>query len=86
VHDYLHGASGRYVVEEPMIVGHEAAGAVIAVGERVSSIQMGPRVAIEPGITCGRCRCCFKSGRYNLCSNVAFYATPPVHGAMASRS
>jgi L-iditol 2-dehydrogenase len=39
-------------------------------------------VAIEPGVTCGRCRFC-KSGRYNLCPNVVFYATPPVHGAMA---
>jgi L-iditol 2-dehydrogenase len=82
VHYYQHGAIGRYVVKEPMIVGHEAAGDVVAVGERVTSLKIGTRVAIEPGVTCGRCRYC-KSGRYNLCPDVAFYATPPVHGAMA---
>jgi L-iditol 2-dehydrogenase len=65
-----------------MIVGHEAAGDVIAIGEQVNSLEPGTRVAIEPGVTCGRCRYC-KSGRYNLCPSVVFYATPPVDGAMA---
>jgi L-iditol 2-dehydrogenase len=82
VHYFETGAIGRYVVNAPMIVGHEAAGDVIAVGERVRSLEPGTRVAIEPGVTCGRCRYC-KAGRYNLCPNVVFYATPPVHGAMA---
>ena len=82
VHYYETGAIGRYVVNAPMIVGHEAAGEVVAVGEQVSSPQPGARVAIEPGVTCGRCRYC-KSGRYNLCPDVVFYATPPVHGALA---
>ncbi len=82
VHYYETGAIGRYVVNAPMIVGHEAAGEVVAVGEQVASLQPGARVAIEPGVTCGRCRYC-KSGRYNLCPQVEFYATPPVHGAMA---
>jgi L-iditol 2-dehydrogenase len=82
VHYYQTGAIGRYVVRAPMIVGHEAAGEVVAVGEQVTSPQPGARVAIEPGVTCGRCRYC-KSGRYNLCPDVVFYATPPVHGAFA---
>jgi L-iditol 2-dehydrogenase len=82
VHYYEYGAIGRYVVEAPMILGHEAAGEVISVGARVTSLSVGTRVAIEPGVTCGRCRYC-KQGRYNLCAQVVFYATPPVHGALA---
>jgi L-iditol 2-dehydrogenase len=82
VHYFEAGAIGRYVVEAPMIVGHEAAGEVVAVGDAVTRLGPGARVAIEPGVTCGRCAQC-KSGRYNLCPSVSFYATPPVHGAMA---
>ncbi|MCA1647841.1 MAG: NAD(P)-dependent alcohol dehydrogenase [Chloroflexi bacterium] len=82
VHYFETGAIGRYVVDAPMIVGHEAAGEVAAIGEQVTSLEPGARVAIEPGVTCGRCRFC-KSGRYNLCASVVFYATPPVDGAMA---
>lgn len=82
VHYYETGRIGRYVVEAPMIVGHEAAGDVVAVGARVTHLQPGMRVALEPGVVCGRCQYC-KAGRYNLCPHVTFYATPPVHGAMA---
>jgi L-iditol 2-dehydrogenase len=82
VHYYVHGRIGRYVVESPMIVGHELAGDVVAVGEAVDHLPVGTRVAVEPGVTCGRCPMC-KSGRYNLCPDVAFYATPPVDGAMS---
>lgn len=82
VHYFETGAIGRYVVKSPMIVGHEAAGDIVAVGERVIALQPGARVAIEPGVSCGRCAFC-KAGRYNLCPDVAFYATPPVDGAMA---
>lgn len=82
VHYYVHGRIGRYVVESPMIVGHELAGDVVAVGSAVQHLAAGTRVAVEPGVTCGRCAMC-KSGRYNLCPDVVFYATPPVQGAMS---
>jgi len=82
VHYYVHGRIGTYVVEEPMIVGHELAGDVVAVGSDVSRLAVGTRVALEPGVTCGHCRMC-KAGRYNLCPEVRFYATPPVQGAMS---
>jgi L-iditol 2-dehydrogenase len=82
VHYYVHGRIGTHVVEEPMIVGHELAGDVVAVGSNVSRLAVGTRVALEPGVTCGRCRMC-KAGRYNLCPEVQFYATPPVQGAMS---
>ncbi|MBO8138167.1 MAG: NAD(P)-dependent alcohol dehydrogenase [Desulfotomaculum sp.] len=80
VHYYEHGKIGRYVVEKPLILGHEAGGEVVAVGENVTGLKVGQRVAIEPGVTCGKCQYC-KEGRYNLCPDVVFLATPPVDGA-----
>jgi L-iditol 2-dehydrogenase len=82
IHYFVHGRIGIHVVREPMILGHELAGEVVAVGRDVVSLSEGTRVAVEPGVTCGRCRMC-KSGRYNLCPDVRFYATPPVQGAMS---
>jgi len=80
VHYYEHGRIGPYVVEKPIILGHEAAGEIVAVGGEVRHLRVGQRVAIEPGVTCGRCNYC-KSGRYNLCPDVRFLATPPYDGA-----
>ncbi|WP_020618526.1 NAD(P)-dependent alcohol dehydrogenase [Paenibacillus daejeonensis] len=80
VHYYEHGRIGPYVVEKPLILGHECAGVVVACGPEARRFQPGDRVAIEPGVTCGLCSYC-KSGRYNLCPDVQFLATPPVDGA-----
>ena len=80
LHYYEKGRMGTAIVREPLILGHEAAGEVVEVGEQVTDLQPGDRVAIEPGRTCGRCEFC-KSGRYNLCREVIFLGTPPVHGA-----
>lgn len=80
VHYYEHGRIGSHVVEQPIILGHECAGVVVDTGEEVTRFQKGDRVAIEPGITCGRCEYC-KAGRYNLCPDVRFLATPPIDGA-----
>ncbi|MBY3623457.1 NAD(P)-dependent alcohol dehydrogenase [Acinetobacter sp. CUI P1] len=82
VHYYEHGRIGRYVVKEPIILGHELAGEVVEVGKQVLNVAVGDRVAVEPGVTCGQCDYC-KSGRYNLCPDVVFLATPPVNGAWA---
>jgi L-iditol 2-dehydrogenase len=82
VHYYEHGRIGRYVVEQPIILGHELAGDVVEIGSKVKNLKVGDRVAVEPGIPCDRCEYC-KSGRYNLCPDVVFMATPPVDGAWA---
>ncbi|WP_307000290.1 NAD(P)-dependent alcohol dehydrogenase [Lederbergia panacisoli] len=82
VHYYEHGKIGRYEVKEPLILGHELAGEVVGIGDDVKNVSVGDRVAVEPGVTCGKCEYC-KSGRYNLCPDVIFMATPPVDGAWA---
>src|SRR5438874_717573 len=82
VHYYEHGRIGRYVVNRPLILGHEPAGEIVAVGHGVWPRRVGERVAIEPGVPCRRCEYC-KRGRYNLCADVVFLATPPVDGAFA---
>lgn len=77
---YESGKIGEFVVEEPIILGHEAAGQVKEVGDEVEDLQVGDRVALEPGVPCRKCKYC-KEGRYNLCANVEFMATPPYDGA-----
>jgi L-iditol 2-dehydrogenase len=83
VHYYEHGRIGPFVVREPLILGHESAGRVTALGEGVSKHAVGDRVTLEPGVPCGRCREC-RAGRYNLCRDVRFFATPPIDGAFAN--
>lgn|SRR5699024_1369863 len=82
IHYYEHGEIGRFKVEEPLILGHELAGDIIKVGSEVKGLEIHDRVAVEPGVACGKCDFC-KKGRYNLCPEVSFMATPPVDGAWA---
>ena len=79
LHYYETGAIGDYVVEPPFVLGHEPGGVVVEVGENVTHLKVGDRVALEPGKTCGHCEFC-KEGKYNLCPDVVFFATPPVDG------
>lgn len=65
----------------PFILGHECAGTIVEVGENVSRQRLGERVALEPGITCGKCEWC-KGGKYNLCPHVKFLSAPRYQGAM----
>ena len=81
VHYFHHGNCGAYKVnlEEDYMLGHECAGTVVEVGANVKDLKVGDKVALEPGITCGQCEFC-KAGKYNLCPDVVFLATPPVQG------
>ena len=81
IHYWEHGRIGDFVVESPLVLGHEAAGVVEDVAADVTDLKPGDRVAIEPGVPCRRCPAC-KSGRYNLCADVRFMATPPIDGAL----
>ena len=79
LHYYETGAIGDYVVKPPFVLGHEPGGVVVEVGEDVKHLKVGDRVALEPGKTCGHCEFC-REGKYNLCPDVVFFATPPVDG------
>lgn len=77
---YRNGRIGRREVTFPYILGHECAGTVIETGAEVSEFSVGDKVVLEPGLGCGHCEYCM-SGRYNLCPDMKFMATPPYHGA-----
>lgn len=82
IHYFTRGRIGDFIVTEPLILGHEAAGEVVAVGADVRNVSVGDRVAIEPGYPDGTCELC-REGRYNLCRHEVFMATPPDDGAFA---
>lgn len=79
MHYYETGRIGEYIVEPPFVLGHEPGGTVVEVGKNVKHLKPGDRVALEPGKTCGHCEFC-REGKYNLCPDVVFFATPPVDG------
>jgi D-xylulose reductase len=81
VHYWTHGSIGKYVLEAPMVLGHESSGIIVEIGSAVTSLKKGDRVAMEPGVPCRYCRYCME-GKYNLCLNVKFAATPPYHGTL----
>ena len=81
VHYYTHGRIGRYVVDEPMVLGHEASGTVVEVGKNVTHLKPGDRVCMEPGIPDPNSRAS-REGKYNLDPSVRFWATPPIHGVL----
>lgn len=83
VHYWKRGRIGPFVLEAPMVIGHEAAGTVEAVGSGVTSLRPGDRVALEPGVPCCS-HPAYRQGRYNL-APISFMATPPVHGCLCER-
>lgn len=81
VHYYTHGKIGHFVVNAPMVLGHEASGTVIEVGAEVTNLRPGDRVCMEPGVPDPTSRAA-KLGIYNVDPAVTFWATPPVHGCL----
>ena len=85
LHYYNHGGIGDHIrVREPMILGHEVAGHVTAIGQGVTGLAEGDLVAVSPSRPCGNCRFCFE-GRHNQCLNMRFYGSampmPHIQGA-----
>lgn len=80
VHYYEHGRIGDFVVDRPLVLGHEPSGVVVANGPGAGRHEIGQRVALEPGVPCSTCEQC-KAGRYNLCPRMRFFGTPPIDGA-----
>src|SRR5438128_3897556 len=88
LHYYNHGGFGAIRLREPMILGHEVAGTVKAIGGGVSSLAIGDRVAISPSRPCNACRYCLQ-GVQNQCLNMRFYGSampvPHIQGAFRQR-
>lgn len=81
VHYYTHGKIGPFVVNAPMVLGHEAAGIITKIGEGVTHLKVGDRVCMEPGIPDSNSKAA-RLGLYNIDPAVVFWATPPVHGVL----
>ena len=75
LHFLKDGRLGNWVVEAPLVLGHESAGEVVGIGCDVTGFAIGDKVALEPGVPCGSCKFCM-TGHYNLCSTMSFMAIP----------
>lgn len=88
LHYYNHGGFGTVRIREPMILGHEVAGTIKALGEGVSGLSVGDRVAVSPSRPCNDCEYCLK-GQQNHCLNMRFYGSampmPHIQGAFRQR-
>lgn len=82
VHLLHDGRMGDFVVKAPLILGHESSGTVTKVGEGVTNLKVGDRVAVEPSIPCRVCVYC-KTGRYNLCTDAMASGLPPDNGCLS---
>ncbi len=80
-HYYRHGRIGSFVVDAPLVLGHEAAGTIVGVGESVDTSRVGQRVSIEPQRP-DPDTAETRRGDYNLCPHMRFFGTPPVDGAL----
>ncbi|OJA11373.1 hypothetical protein AZE42_05157 [Rhizopogon vesiculosus] len=88
LHYYLEGRNGDFALQEPLVLGHESAGVITAVGPGVKNLVPGQRVAIEAGIMCKECNYC-QAGRYNLCKDMRFASSaktfPHLDGTLQDR-
>ena len=80
MHYYDAGRNGQNVLRQPTVLGHEAAGVIVATGP-ASHLPVGTRVAVEPAIGCGHCETC-RNGDYNICPTGTCFGSPPTHGTM----
>lgn len=87
IYYFQHYRNGSIEVRQPLCLGHESAGEIVAVGPGVTTRKVGDRVAVEPGVACGDCELC-ASGRYNLCTKLRFResgsAWPHYQGSLQS--
>ena len=88
LHYYNHGGFGLVRLREPMVLGHEIAGVVEAVGANVGNVKPGERVAINPSRPCNACKYC-REGRQNQCLDMRFYGSamrfPHVQGGFREK-
>ncbi|KAK3996146.1 putative sorbitol dehydrogenase [Cladorrhinum sp. PSN332] len=85
---YKKFANGDLCACQPLSLGHESSGTVVAIGPQVAGFTIGDRVALEVGIPCGQCGIC-RQGRYNLCKKMRFRSSaksfPHFQGTLQDR-
>ena len=88
LHYFQDGGFGTIRVREPMVLGHEIAGVVAAVGAGVTRVRVGDVVAVDPSRACGTCRFCLE-GLPRHCLNMLFLGSamrfPHVQGGFRER-
>lgn len=88
LHYFNHYRNGDIIVREPLTLGHESAGRVVAVGSEVAGFATGDLVALEMGLPCGTCELC-AGGRYNICRDMRFGSSarvvPHLQGTLQER-
>ncbi len=88
LHYYHDGGFGTVRIKAPMVLGHEIAGRVTAVGPGVTRVAEGMRVAVNPGRACGTCRFC-ERGMQAHCLEMRFFGSamrfPHVNGGFRER-
>jgi L-idonate 5-dehydrogenase len=87
IHYFRHGRTGDFVVESPLVLGHEIAGQIVEIAGNAPGLTVGDRVAVNPSRWCGRCPRC-QEGRPNLCENIYFMGSaskkPHMQGGFAT--
>lgn len=88
LHYWRHGGVGDFRLREPMLLGHEVVGTVVAYGDGASGPLSGTAVAVHPATPCGRCPEC-ADGRRNVCRDTRYLGSaarfPHVQGGFAAR-
>lgn len=88
LHYYSHGGFGAVRLRQPMVLGHEVSGHIVAVGDGVTALAAGQLVAISPSRPCARCHYCL-NGQPNHCENMRFYGSampyPHIQGAFSQQ-
>jgi L-iditol 2-dehydrogenase len=85
LHTYLLGNIGGVSSNEPIVLGHEASGVILALGaDAPAHLRVGQRVAIDPATPCLQCEFC-QHGQHHLCLNLKFMGYFPQHGALQER-
>ncbi|KAL6874635.1 GroES-like protein [Trichoderma longibrachiatum] len=88
LHYFGHFRNGDILVREPLTLGHESSGTIVAVGDGVANLKPGDRVALEVGLPCENCEFC-NSGRYNICRGMKFRSSakafPHMQGTLQER-
>jgi L-idonate 5-dehydrogenase len=87
MHYFRHGRTGDFIVESPLVLGHEIAGEIVEIADDAPGLKIGDRVAVNPSRWCGRCARC-QEGRPNLCENIYFMGSaskkPHMQGGFAT--